>query len=193
MIDELHKYITFTRAKQQKAIAKYSKYEEKGRKTQSVENNVEPGVVQQTSRTVAPSQSSRSTTPSDVLNNPVVGAAASYVLGKTATSSIKNTRTMQNLAKNPNTEKYKKAQEGANANRGSLRNKYVAKIGASSKVCATCEYWDGGRCTDAVNHGRIANVQTETGTCTCKQSQKKNKKCKHNETCGKWNKWSGMK
>lgn len=75
----------------------------------------------------------------NILDNPVVGAAASYTMGKAVVDSSKKTKAYQNMSKNPNTERYKEAHENANNNRLSKQ------VPLTRKQCATCKYWQGER------------------------------------------------
>lgn len=114
----------------------------------------------------------------------VVNAGASYVIGKVATETIKTSRTYQNMAKNPNRPK-------SNTTVVS-KNKGIAKMGSSHKNCGTCEFWEGNRQLDAVNHGRIVTIIEKSGKCNCKQSTKNKSICQYNNACSKWCKWNNM-
>lgn len=120
----------------------------------------------------------------------VVNAGANYVIGKVATETIKTSRTYQNMAKNPNLPKSKTAI--ASNNKGAIQNNGIAKMGSSHKNRGTCEFWEGNRRLDAVNHGRIVNIIEKSGKCNCKQSTKNKSICPYNNTCTKWCKWKNM-
>lgn len=116
-------------------------------------------------------------------SNPVVDAAASYAIGKTVTSKTKRSP----LAANPYTKKQTYTPTTA---RASFR-KYVSKV--YNLCCGTCEYWSGSRELDAVNHGRIANIITKVGKCSCKDSPQCRKNMDYDKNCRKWEKWSELK
>lgn len=118
-------------------------------------------------------------------SNPVVDAAASYAIGKAVTSKIKRSP----LATNP----YNKKQTHTPTTARASSPRYVSKLGKSHLCCGTCEYWGGSRELDAVNHGRIANIITKVGKCSCKDSPQCRKNMDYDKKCGKWEKWSDLK
>lgn len=118
-------------------------------------------------------------------SNPVVDAAASYAIGKAVTSKTKRSP----LAANP----YKKKQTYTSTTARASSPRYVSKMGKSHLCCGTCEYWSGSRELDAVNHGRIANIITKVGKCSCKNSPQCRKNMDYDKKCRKWEKWSNLK
>lgn len=75
---------------------------------------------------------------------------------------------------------------------GNMQNNGIAKMGSSHKTCGTCEFWEGNRQLDTVNHGRIVNIIEKSGKCNCKQGTKNKSICQYNNTCTKWCKWNNM-
>lgn len=55
----------------------------------------------------------------------------------------------------------------------------------TSKVCATCQYWEGGRqfVTKNVIH------YDDAGICTASRSPNYRKKTRGMQSCGQWMKW----
>lgn len=83
LLDELHKYITFTRAKQQRAIRKYETYtvKEESTKAKAIQDkSVKTNIVQKQA--------------AGIVDNPVVNAVASYAIGKTVTENKKREKTV---------------------------------------------------------------------------------------------------
>lgn len=80
----------------------------------------------------------------------------------------------------------------ASKNKGAMQNNGIAKMGSSHKTCETCEFWEGNRQLDTVNHGRIVNIIEKSEKCNCKQDTKNKSICQYNNTCTKWCKWNNM-
>lgn len=120
-----------------------------------------------------------------VESNPVVDVAASYAIGKAVTNKTKQSP----LAENP----YHKQTTPTRATTRASTSKYVSKMGKTHQCCGTCQYWSGSRELDAVNHGRIANIISKDGKCTCKASSKCRMSMGYDKTCIKWEKWSDLR
>lgn len=119
-------------------------------------------------------------------NNPIVDVATSYAIGKAVTNKAKQSP----LAENP----YQKKQTASTqATSRESTSKYVSKMGKTHQCCGTCQHWRGGRELDAANHGRIANIISKDGECTCKASSKCRMAIAYNKTCTEWEKWSDLK
>ncbi len=66
-------------------------------------------------------------------------------------------------------------------------------MGKSHQCCGTCAYWNGERMLDAVNHGYIANIISQTAVCTCRASSKCKTNVAFDKTCLKWEKWPNLR
>lgn len=121
-----------------------------------------------------------------VESNPVVDVAASYAIGK----AVMNKTKQSPLAENPY---HKKQTTPTQTISRASTSKYVSKMGKTHQFCGTCQYWSGSRELDAINHGRIANIISKDGKCTCKASSKCRMSMGYDKTCGKWEKWSDLR
>ena len=58
-----------------------------------------------------------------------------------------------------------------------MQNNGIAKMGSSHKTCGTCEFWEGNRQLDTVNHGRIVNIIEKSWKAQTIPSQNLMKRC----------------
>ena len=70
--------------------------------------------------------------------------------------------------------------------------KRLCGMGKSHECCGVCDYWNGERTLDVLNHGILANIFSSSGECTCRESSRYRTNVGFDKTCIKWEKWSEL-